>query len=387
MKSHALLALVTLTIVSPVSCANGLPQEPEKKAFYTGQETGDDRTRVPLEREGRHPAFLANRLVEIEGTVGDAFVGGETVRIPGTVQGNAFVGCRTVHVDGLVEGDLFFFGETALIAGELRGDLYGFFNEVRVLEGGVIGGDLYAGGERVWVEGSIGGRIVGGLRRLDVRGSVGEDVFVACERVEIYEGARIAGDLLYDSPSDPIIRDESSVAGRVERVVYNERDANVEFRHAGNSLVWEFLGAAVLFLSTLLIGVILLLAAESVIARPAALLAEKPALGLGLGFVTFVVFPILALFLCLLPPVGLFFLALFGMVVFLARIVTAQCIGTWILGKLGAGSAHPIAGLIVGLVIFYAATLIPYLGNLIWFVWVLSGLGGIALALRGSRVS
>jgi hypothetical protein len=61
------------------------------------------------------------------------------------------------------------------------------------------------------------------------------------------------------------------------------------------------------------------------------------------------------------------------------------CVGKWLLGKAGAGDVHAIIALVVGLVIFYALTAIPYLGSLVWLAWVLSGLGGMVLALQKSR--
>jgi hypothetical protein len=228
---------------------------------------------------------------------------------------------------------------------------------------------------------------VGAGQRINILGSVGQDLFVACERLEIHEGASIGGDVLYDSPDEPVIRDESAVSGRIERVEYHEKDVDVEFGGRQGSLFWDLLGVAVLFFSSLLIGVVLLLAGGASASRPAALLSESPALGLGVGFVAFVVVPILSVFLCFLPPAGLLFMVLFGVAVFLARLVTAQCLGSWLLGKLGAGAAHPVLGLMVGLIIYYAITAIPYLGNLVWFAWVISGLGGMVLAVRRARTS
>jgi len=64
--------------------------------------------------------------------------------------------------------------------------------------------------------------------------------------------------------------------------------------------------------------------------------------------------------------------------------VTAVCVGRWLLGRCGARAAHPVLGLLAGLVLFYALTAVPYLGNLVWLGWVVSGLGGLALALRPS---
>ena len=82
----------------------------------------------------------------------------------------------------------------------------GLFKFCQISTGGSVGGDIYAAGESAWIEGSVGGRIVGAGRRIDVLGSVGEDLFLAAERIEIHEGASIGGDVLYDSPGDPVVR-------------------------------------------------------------------------------------------------------------------------------------------------------------------------------------
>ena len=383
------LTLALLTIVSPVSCGEAsaqerLPSAQKEEFFYTGESRGE-LALVPEEVVERHPAFLANRDVRVEGTVGDLFAAGQTIDISGVVAGNAFVGGQRVLVSGRIEGDLFFFGETALIDGELAGDLYGFFNEVRVLEGGSVRGDLHVAGESIWIEGSVGGRVVGAAQRIDILGTVGQDVLVAAERLDIHEGARIGGRVRYDTASEPRIREGAEIAGAVERVVYeDEVDGDEGHGRGGSSLLASLLWRLWLLVTTLIAGAIYLGLGGPRASRPAELLAASPARGLGLGFVAFFAVPIvaaIALIACLTLPLGVIGFALYAVAIYLARIVTAQCVGTWLLGKLGSSAPAPVSGLLVGLVLFYALTAIPYLDSLIWFAWVASGLGGIALAI------
>jgi hypothetical protein len=65
--------------------------------------------------------------------------------------------------------------------------------------------------------------------------------------------------------------------------------------------------------------------------------------------------------------------------------VTALCVGGWLLGKLSSSTPSAYLSLLVGLVLFYAATSIPFVGALFWLGWVVAGLGGLLLALKAMR--
>jgi len=377
----ALLSIVSVTCADASAqevAAQGASQEP---VFYGGEKQGDQ-VRVPVDVFYAHPAFLANRDVSVEGTVGDLFAAGQTIRVRGVVNGNAFVACQNLTVDGVITGDLFFAGESARIEGRVEGDLYGFFNEVRILEGGSVGGDLHVAGEAIWIEGALGGRLVGGAQRIDVLGEIGEDVLVAAERLEVHDSARIGGDVRYDTPDEPSIDEGALIEGTVERVDY-EREVKVEAKEE-TSLVDALLWRLWLFASTFIVGALYLYLGGAASSRPAEALAASPGKGLGIGFVVAILVPVasgVAVIACLTMPLGMIGLVAYAVAVYLARIVTAQCVGAWLLGRMGAVSSPPLAGLALGLVVFYLVTSIPWVGGLIWCAWVASGLGAVALAL------
>ena len=80
---------------------------------------------------------------------------------------------------------------------------------------------------------------------------------------------------------------------------------------------------------------------------------------------------------------GLFPVALLA--VFLARLVTAQFMGDWLLRRIGQQQPSEYLALAGGLVLFFLLTEIPYVGFLIWLTALFLGVGGLFLAARGQR--
>jgi len=84
-------------------------------------------------------------------------------------------------------------------------------------------------------------------------------------------------------------------------------------------------------------------------------------------------------------PLGVIVMQFYLLAIFLARLVTAQFLGDWLLRRTGQQQPSEYLALAGGLVILFLLTEIPYVGFLIWLTALFLGVGGIFLAARGKR--
>jgi len=349
-------------------------------------DTQDERTEVGADKSVPHPVFLGNRDVTVRGEVDDLFAAGQNVTVAGRVADNAFVFAKSVVIDGSVGGDLFVAAQEVTINGRLEGDLYGACEELHIAREGAIDGDVHATAQRISLEGRIGGRLAGAAQRVRIDGPVGEDVLLAARSVELTANADVGGDLEYDTREEPVLRSGAVVRGETRRVRYDdevEHHHRHEFRLPFRPLLFR-LGA---FLLSVIVGGLCLAVGGRTALLPSRLLAEKPARGLGVGFLVCVLTWIAALvcvLLCLTAPIGLVLFLALPIALYLGGLITAHCFGRWVLGR-GGREANAFLCLLLGLVVFHGLTFVPIVGWLVRLGWGLAGLGALFLVLRGSR--
>lgn len=326
----------------------------------------------------------ANR--SFQDVASDLFYWGQSATFTGSVLDNVFVGGQLVALDGgTIGGDLFAFAASTTIDGEVMGDVYAFSSQVRVTEDAVIHGNLTAFAGTLQIYGRVSGHVLGGGGGTMIAGDVGP-VKIEAGSLTVSETARIRGDLEYESNNEADIADGARIDGAVRRSRADDQGEDEETEEAGGITFWSLAWTLWSYLSNLLIGVVLLLVGGAVVRQPAHSLRERPASGLGFGFVVAVVFPVacvVAIVLIVSLPLGLLGMLVFGLLLFLSRLVAAVFVGDWLLRRLtGAVRPSEYASLALGLALLLLLAFIPYLGFLIRLVAIILGLGGIYLALR-----
>lgn len=351
---------------------------------------------------------VAGAADEASGSLGgDRFLAGDEVALTERVDGDAFVAGGRSEIDGLVGGDAVAAGGTVDIRGEIVEDLYAAGGDVRVeaivrgnarVAGGTVflerstdieGNATLAGGS-VEQRGRIGGelRVFGGRVRLD--GEVGGDVEAASEDIRIGPDARIAGRLVYQSPSPPQVADGAVIAGGMERR-HRAWRGMAEDSGVGRVLVGVF--RTLWFAGVVLTG-ILLLAVFPRFTREAAATVRSDALAsLGLGAALLVAVPIVALMLFITIigiPLGIATLMGYGLLLMLGYLVAALAVGDWLLARTrpadAASAGWRMLFLLVALVAMALVRLLPWIGDVAVFVLFLAGLGAFALrSVRGYR--
>jgi len=329
--------------------------------------------------------WLQDQHVEVSGLANDVFAMGQLVQLVGSVQDNAFAMGQTVQLadQGQVDGDLLALGQIVRIDRPVEGDVYAVAEQLRIGPEGVVGGDLYGGGALVVIEGSVLGDVEVGAGRVDLQGTVGGDFTVEAGELDIAPGAVVGGDLAYTASQEAELP-AGAVGGGVS---FDEIELST---HGGAKsepsllaeAAWGALGLGWKYLSSLIVGFVLLaLGGEERVRRAARLVRSQPARSAGIGFVIAVVLPVAALvaMALILPlPLGVLGLVVWGVGLYVARLLVAQALGDAILGQVRPDSTgSPYLSLAVGLPAILLAFQIPWLGALLWLGVTVLGLGAL----------
>jgi cytoskeletal protein CcmA (bactofilin family) len=335
------------------------------------------------ERPDEHAAQRAITLQAGEVVDGDYFAWGDVIEILGTVRGDLFVAGGKIRIAGTVDGDLLAAGGKIDLEGKVGQDARMAGGEITL--SGEIGRNLtIAGGQIVLsdlaiVQGNVisaGDLVVSNRIRGGVRATAGD--------LQITSSARISGDVSYRSSHPARIAEGAKIGGMVM-----QRTPHQMFDFSPGQMVGAMAGLilffkVISFVSTLILGLLLIFLFPGFSHGVVSTLREKPMASLGWGFVWLIVTP-LALITLLMTVVGiplaLILFPLYFISLYLARIVIILWAGTAILERMGKGG-HPGWGLLIGLFLYTLLTLIPGPGGLVSLFVILFGLGAALLTLK-----
>lgn len=323
----------------------------------------------------------------------------------------------TLRADQTVNGDYFAFGDAVEILGTVHGDVYAAGGEIRIA--GTIDGDLLAAGGKIDVQGKVGqdARMAGG--EITVSGDIGRNLTIAGGQIiladsatvqrnvisagdlvissriqgdvramagnlQITSGAKVGGDVSYRSPQPARIDTGAKIGGMVM-----QRTPHQMFDFSPGQMVGVMAGLifffkAVSFVSTLILGLLLIFLFPGFSRAAVSTLREKPMASLGWGLVWLIATPVVLITLLVTVvgiPLALILFPLYFISLYLARIVIILWAGTALLERMGK-QGHPGWGLLVGLFLYTLLTLIPGPGGFVSLLVILFGLGATLLTLR-----
>jgi len=371
--------------------------------------------------------YAAGDSVRIQGTVlGDLVAAGREVIVEGTVEGDLIAAAQTVTVTGTVGDDVRIAGQVLHFGPDARvgDDLVSAGYSLEAAAGSVLGGTAVVFGYQALLAGEVGEGVRGALAALELAGPVRGDVEVevgaagqappsfwpppvpiptVSPGLTVADGARIDGDLAYESPDPAEIAAGAEVAGEVthrEVAAPGEEEPTVTER---------LLDALRRFAALLLVGGLLVVAAPRWTAALADHVRTRPLPALGWGIVllaaSLVAVLLLAVAVGLLASVlGLATLSglaaavvgggvlaelalVIGVVlacVYLAPVVAGLAGGRLALARSASPAATPgraraFVALALGVLVLVLLGLIPILGRLVGLLALLLGLGALWL--------
>ena len=329
--------------------------------------------------------YLFGTTITVNGIVnGDLFAAGNSLTVNGTVNGNVFLVGQEVIVNGTVSRGARITANNATIAGSIGEDLLLLGNSTGIHGGASIGRDLIATVASLTLDGTVQRRFAGNAQTVTLNGSVGSNIDIGVGDLTITEDASIGGDLTYRSDQMAEIAGGADIGGDVNHEMVGEADTETGFS------IGSFVPSIIGLIMTAVYGTVLLLVFPRLTVAASNQLLENTIMSIGMGIVFLIVVPIVSVLVMITVigiPLGLIALLLYGIALFSAQVFVGMTLGRLILSFFSDGNRRMIQflGLLLGLLILFGVSFIPYVGPWAPLIVVILGLGGLMLAIGRLR--
>ncbi len=321
--------------------------------------------------------FFAGSNIRVDGTVnGTTFATGQTIVVTGDINGDLFVAGQTINISGTVSGNIYTAGQGIVIGGQTAGDAFLAGQDIRIENGATIGRDVTVAGAVIGLEGMVGRDMNGGAAEVYINGTIGRNVNLEVDKLDVAGTAVIGGDLAYKSPKEGRFAPGSTIKGRTDYTYVDRTEQRPEpspFR----KYFWKLLGIG----SALLIWLAMRLWKPAFWSGTSDRIYTQPLRTLGTGALVLIVTPI-ALILLMVTVIGIPLAVLsgimYGVAIFLSKIVVAAFLAYWATKALGWHEIHLGVWLfLLGYVVITLLRLIPYFGAVLQLFIIFFGLGAL----------
>lgn len=311
---------------------------------------------------------------------GNAFGGGDNLRINQDIQGDLVLGGSRLEINGNVMDDFIGAGGELIVNGDVSGNIMAAGGIIRV--NGDVGGDLVVAGGQIFlsqnstVEGDI--LLAGGEATLN--GVVNGDGSVSAGTLRTGENFEIRGDLGLEAENYPSDL-EDDVGGNLNITTTRAQD-----QYAGAAEGFSIFSFILGLLAALALGFILIYTFP-VFVTGLAEVVRFSTLKAGLvGFLLLILIPVLSVILLITVfgwSLSILLILLLALALLIATVPVKLLAGAVIYNKIFKKEASKMIYYLVGAVMFAIVYEIPFLGWLIQFVALLLGLGAIGIWLAG----
>jgi len=319
-----------------------------------------------------------------ESVEGDLFVCADEIRISGAVTGNVFLMGSDIWINGNVGRNLYVIGSDVEIKGDINGDTEILAGTAKLY--GTFEGEVALIGSSAILNGNFKKPIAVKTDTIKAKGNFGDSATLRAKNLTIASGAIFAKDLTSIAATSTIAED-AIIMGKLTEITGKEA---IEKSAEGRCCAWWFwaIVGGIFMIGMIVIGF--------VFHRLFPIFIEKasdrvfghflPNLGRGVLGILAIPIGIVILFITIIGiPLGLITLLLFCLGLYFGKLFVAIAAGALLLKAiLPKKKATPFwASLIVGTVLVYLVSLIPYLGWIAALFIAILGLG----ALLGETIS
>jgi cytoskeletal protein CcmA (bactofilin family) len=329
----------------------------------------------------------------------DLFVGGNNIKVDGTIEGDLFTGSRYLVHAGKVRGSLFSAGQNLDILGEVEGsatamsqntsvsgmikrNLINIGSSLNIRHTGKIEGDVIACGNELTVEGEIGKRLKAKVASVVISGTVNGNVDVETKNITLMPTAKIKGNFKYKSEKKAKIESGAEITGKTEWVKIKAKEKKKKgFFTTSNVLI-----RSLLLVASIITGLFLILISKRYVQSAEKNVFDSFLKSLGLGFILMICIPIaIVILLITLIGIPIAIICLFAYLVlfYISKIFVGIAVGKKVLTGFAKDKEAPMGwALILGLILLTILTNIPYIGWVVYVVVVLTGFGAAILARK-----
>jgi cytoskeletal protein CcmA (bactofilin family) len=356
--------------------------------LLTSAAWADDRFGELIEFEGviNDDTYAAGEKVTSSARIGgDLVTAGGELRLGGEVMADILAAGGEVLIRGRVHDDVRVAAGELLVQAVIRDDLIAAGGRIRLDEGAWVGGDSWLTGGEVIIEGRLNGPLQASAGTVIISGSIASDVLIWADEIEIMPGARIDGDLRYRSPEPAVIHEGAVVTGDV---IHTEVDVPT-----GPVIAGLLFMLALMFVSLLVTAVVLYLLFNRIADQAAVIIREGFWSSVGLGLAMLAATPVVIVLL-LSTGIGSLLAAML-LLVYVLLIITGYLSGAYaftmkLRGLFTSGSPGRLTGslwITVGLLVLNIIALVPILGFAVGLLVMTSGIGALTkLMYRANNV-
>lgn len=348
-------------------------------------------------REARHthqegetidgPGFFAGDTVQIDGDInGTTFASGDQIEVNGDINGALFVIGESVRVNGEVNGNVYGLGQKIRFSGQNDGEVFLAGETVTIDQEAQTGRDLFVAGMDVLIYGEVPRHLFSAGEFVTLNSIIGGDANVTGEDITLNDSASIEGDFIYESPNEANLSQNATVAGQTD---YTEREPwdNMEWT-IGQQEKWLFrvLFALWSLISALVVWLVIRLLRPHFWTDNTRPISTIPLKTMGFGLLALIATPFLIILLMVTLigiPMGIILALLYGIALYIAKIIVALFIGSLILKAYDRESlGKEFLLVLLGLFILELLMLIPYIGWIFGFIVAITGLGALLVHRR-----
>lgn len=352
----------------------------------TGTSAPESLAHLPADAVVDRDYFTYGDYVTISGTVnGDVYAAGREIVVDGRVNGDLIAAGRTVRVSGTVSQDARLAGRDVVIAGQIARNLSAAGQRVELADSALVGGGAVMAGDGVTLGGRVGGDVKLAARSATVSGRLDGNVATASGDLRLMSSAVIARDLTHWNRRPPVLDPGAEVQGIVAEKAFPEwpwPDADARAGMWASALLFLKLVSAV---STLIVGIALITVFPGATHSALVALYTRPGASFGAGVLAVAALPLAVAILLatvLAAPVGAMLAALGAVAVYVGRVVVILWIGYLLIEWWSADPPRSGWALVLGFVMYYAATFIPFAGTVLALGAALFGMGAAIVAIR-----
>ncbi len=332
--------------------------------------------------------FAAGDTVTLSGTVnGDAYLAGGVVNIEGTVNGDLIAAGGVIYIRGTVTQDVRVAGGQVIITGTIERNLTVVGGAATVADSGRVGGSVVGAGGSVQIYSAIPSDVNIAAGELTIGNTVGGNVFAAVGTLTMSPSANIEGNLTYMSEEPINIQKGATVSGtiREEKRLQMEKEkfkdkAEIAAK-AGKSFFYT--AKFINIITAFLVGLLFIFLFPKYSATITKQVSEKTWTSMGVGLLTLILAPIVALLLLVTivgVPIGFLLIVAYFFSIFFAKIFVALVIGSKLINMVSHEKYHHAVVLGLGLLVYLIVSSIPVLGAIVVLLTVITGVGAILLA-------
>lgn len=282
---------------------------------------------------------------------------------------------RNVTASAPIGNDLFAAGENINLNASVADNAILAGKNVNLRPGAVVEHDAMIAGETIDVRGKIVRDLKLVAKEVKLGAEVGGSVDARVAKLVLLPGAIVRGKLSVRSPEAQEISPQAQVLGQIEYIpIVRER----WWEGRLSQLVFSFLALSVL-------GIAAVSLSSLWTSRVASIFAEKPGRSLIAGLAGLILIPLIAILLLITVigfPLAFITFALYVIALLLSGVFASWLVGGWLLVRFGRPDASRWVRIVVGTLAVSFCVSLPWIGGLVWFAILISGLGALLLERR-----